>query len=94
MHYKGVHVGKVIETVDDLIEHSYPHLGVAGKSQPSQVAAPAAAAPAPAAAAPDPEPEPMAEESHESEVEADPFASSDPSAPAPELSRTSKKSRR
>jgi len=42
MHFRGVEVGKIIETEQDLIEHSYPDLSVK-----DQAAAPAVVVPVP-----------------------------------------------
>lgn len=36
MHFKGVHVGKIIETVDDLVAHSYPLLSPPRDEKPAE----------------------------------------------------------
>ena len=84
MHYKGIQVGKIIETIDDLTKHSYPHLSGVMRSSSSHLAAPA---PAPAPAPPPPEPEQILEP--DSALEPDLVQS-----PVQEPSKSSRKSRR
>jgi hypothetical protein len=61
MHFRGIKVGKIIETVEDLIAHSYPLLVKPRETKP----APKSVAPAPKAKVAIPPPPPVVEDAEE-----------------------------